>query len=230
MLILPVRAIILYFLVVLIIRLMGKHQIGQLQPYELVITIMISELASVPMQDTEIPLINGIIPMFTLLFIQVILSLISMKSPLIRQWISGKPSILVANGQIDQTELSRLRYNLTDLLEQLRLKGFPNIADVNYAILETSGKLSVIPKSQNRPVEPEDLKLTTVEEGLPALLIEDGLLKTANLAKNNISEVWLLDQLQRLGFTAFDQIFLASCDASGKLFVQPKSFPKERLS
>jgi uncharacterized membrane protein YcaP (DUF421 family) len=202
---------------------MGKHQIGQLQPYELVITIMISELAAVPMQDTEIPLINGIIPILTLLLIQISLSMLSLKNDRFRRLISGGPSILIERGLINQAELSRLRYNVTDLLEQLRLKGFSNIADVEFAVLETSGKLSVIPKSQKRPVNPEDLKLNPPYEGLPTILIEDGRIKTENLHKSKLTEEWLSKELDKAGIKNAAHVFLASRDASGKLFIQPKN-------
>jgi uncharacterized membrane protein YcaP (DUF421 family) len=223
LLILPVRAGILYLLVVLIVRIMGKHQIGQLQPYELVITILISELAAVPMQDTDIPLINGIIPILTLLFIQITLSFISLKSETARWIICGGPSILIENGKIIQKELTRLRYNINDLLEQLRLKDFPNISDVEFAILETSGKLSVIPKSQKRPVNTEDLQIKTSYEGLPMTLIIDGILKRENLKAAKLDEKWLLTELGKFGLHSWKQVLLASLDTSGRLFIQPKT-------
>ena len=209
-------------MVVLIVRIMGKHQIGQLQPYELVITIMISELAAVPMQDTDIPLLNGIIPILTLLVIQVTLSLISLKSGTARRIINGSPSILIENGKIVEREITRLRYNLNDLLEQLRLKDIPNIADVEFAILETSGKLSVIPKSQKRPVNPADLQIQTEYEGLPTVLIIDGAVKKEHLARINLTEDWLLGELKKFGYHSFKEIFLASLDTSKHLFIQPK--------
>ena len=230
MLTLPIRAAILYILVVLIIRIMGKHQIGQLQPYELVITILISELAAVPMQDTDIPLINGIIPILTLLVIQITLSLISLKSTTARRIICGGPSILVENGKIHQLELTKLRYSISDLLEQLRLKNIPNISDVEYAILETSGKLSVIPKSQKRPVNPEDLKIETQYEGLPLTLIIDGELQHKQLQESKISEDWLRKQINQFGFSQWNQIFLASLDSTGKLFIQAKDTGRRKTS
>ena len=223
MLVLPIRTFILYLLVVLIIRIMGKHQIGQLQPFELVITIMISELAAVPMQDTDIPLLNGIIPILTLLLIQISLSLLSLKSNTARKIICGGPSILIENGHIVQNELTRLRYSLNDLLEQLRIKNFPNIADVEYAILETSGKLSIIPKSQKRPVNPEDLNLNIPYEGLSTALIIDGSLEQKNLQRLNLSEDWLRNELQKFQLTQWNEVFLASLDSSGRLFLQPKT-------
>jgi uncharacterized membrane protein YcaP (DUF421 family) len=227
MLTLPIRAGILYILVVIIVRIMGKHQIGQLQPYELVITILISELAAVPMQDTDIPLINGIIPILTLLLIQITLSLISLKSATARLIICGGPSILIENGKIQQSELTKLRYSINDLLEQLRLKNIPNISDVEYAILETSGKLSVIPKSQKRPVNPEDLKITTSYEGLPMPLIIDGVLQRKQLKKSHITEDWLQSEISKFGLSNWNQILLASLDTTGRLFIQPKDVQRE---
>ena len=222
MLILPLRAAILYLLVVLVVRIMGKHQIGQLQPYELVITIMISELAAVPMQDTDVPLINGIIPIFTLLIIQVSLSLLSLKSEKARRIICGGPSILIENGRINEPELTRLRFNLNDLIEQLRLKNSPNIADVEYAILETSGKLSVIPKSNKRPLQPEDLQLKTNYEGLPTTLIIDGVIQSNNLKMINLSEDWLRSELLQRGISDQREVLFASLDTQGLLYFQPK--------
>lgn len=222
MLILPIRAAILYLLVVLIVRIMGKHQIGQLQPYELVITIMISELAAVPMQDPDIPLINGVIPILTLLLIQLSLSLLSLKNETARRIICGGPSILIENGKINERELTRIRYNINDLLEQLRLKDFYNIADVEYAILETSGKLSVIPKSQKRPVTPEDLQLTTQYEGLPVPLVVDGVILHHNLPRTNHDQAWLEDELRKFGFQSPREVLLASLDTTGKLYFQGK--------
>ncbi|MCL6590732.1 MAG: DUF421 domain-containing protein [Firmicutes bacterium] len=228
MLILPIRAAILYLVVVLIVRIMGKHQIGQLQPYELVITIMISELAAVPMQDPDIPLINGIIPILTLLLIQISLSFLSLKSDFARRIICGGPSILIENGKINERELARIRYNVSDLLEQLRLKDFFNIADVEYAILETSGKLSVIPKSQKRPATPEDLQLPTEYEGLPVPLIVDGVLLRHNLQRIHQDQAWLEEELRKSGFTSPREVLLASLDTSGKLYFQGKEKGKAR--
>ncbi len=140
-----IRTLILFVMVVIGLRLMGKRQIGQLQPYELVIVIMLSALAAIPMENTGVPLFSGLFPIFTLIVAQVALSYISLKSERARGIICGTPSVLIENGKILEKELSRLRYNINDLLEQLRSKNTPNITDVEFAILESSGQLSVIP-------------------------------------------------------------------------------------
>ena len=147
------RALILYILVVIVMRIMGKRQIGQLQPFELVIAIMISELAAVPMQNTGIPLVYGIIPILTLLILQLLISYLSIKSIRFRALICGKPAMLLKKGRIRESELRKEMYTLSDLLEQLRINNCPNVSDVEYAILETSGQLSVIPKSQKKAAD-----------------------------------------------------------------------------
>ncbi|WP_028309215.1 DUF421 domain-containing protein [Desulfitibacter alkalitolerans] len=222
MLIIFARTIILFLLVMIVIRVMGKRQIGELQPFELVLAIMIAELATVPMEDKEIPLINGIIPILTLLLLQVIITFISLKSDKLRGLISGTPSVLIENGKIIESELRKLRYNLTDLLEQLRLKNFPNIADIEYAILETSGELSIIPKSQKRPVTPEDLNIHTAYEGLTLPLIMDGHVKLNNLQKLNLDTKWLNAELNKFGIKSTTEVLLASLDTKGELYIQKK--------
>lgn len=222
MLVVFVRTLILFLVVVIAMRIMGKRQIGQLQPFELAVAIMISELAAVPMQDTGVPLLNGIVPIVTLLIAQILLSLISLKSINARAIICGKPSILVENGKIKEDVFRREMYTLNDLLEQLRSKNIPNIADVEFAILETNGQLSVIPKSQKRPANPEDLKIPTKYEGLPLDVIVDGKINNANLEKSKIDKEWLLGELARQGVADVKDALFASIDSEGKLYLQKK--------
>ncbi|ADG81305.1 hypothetical protein Tfer_2820 [Thermincola ferriacetica] len=223
MLIVIIRTLILFVFVATAMRIMGKREIGQLQPYELVIAIMLSELAAIPMENTGIPLLNGITPILTLLMAQVVLSYISLKSSRARAVICGTPSVLIENGKIKEKELARLRYNINDLLEQLRVKNVPNISDVEFAILETSGQLSVIPKSQKRPIVPEDMNLPTKYEGLPYTLIVDGEIMYKNLAKLNLDVAWLKQQLNSFGIADPKQVLFASLDTQGNLYYQKKS-------
>lgn len=222
MLIVIVRTLILYALVVVAMRLMGKQQIGQLQPFELVITLMISELASIPMENTGVPLMNGITPILTLIFAQVLLSYISLKSDRARAIICGRPSVLIENGKIIEAELKKMRYNLSDLLEQLRAKDLPNVADVEFAILETNGNLSVIPKSDRRPVTPEDLRLSVQKEGPAYTLITDGRIVERNLSKSSYDLKWLEMKLQELGILSHKDVLLATVDSQGKFYCQKK--------
>ena len=181
---------------------------------------MLSELAAIPMENPGIPLINGITPILTLLIAEVLLSFISLKSERARAIICGTPSVLIENGKIVEPELQRLRYNLSDLMEQLRAKNIPNVADVEFAILETSGQLSVVPKSQKRPVIPEDLQLNTKYEGIPYTVIMDGHIIHKNLTKMNLDIHWLLEQLKSFDIAKPEDVLFASLDSEGKLYYQ----------
>lgn len=218
-----IRSLILFTVIVIGLRLMGKRQIGKLQPYELVVVILLADLAAIPMADTGIPFVRGLAPILVLLVAQVVLSYVSLKSEKARGIICGTPSVLIENGKIVEKEMSRLRYNINDLLEQLRSMNMPNIADVEFAILETSGQLSVIPKSQKRPVVPADLNLPTKYEGLPVTLIIDGYVFPKNLAKINLTEEWLKSELQKFNINSYKDVLFASLDQEGKLFYQVKS-------
>ena len=222
MLIVLIRTFIIYIVVVITMRIMGKQQIGQLQPFEFVIAILIADLAAIPMQNPEAPLMHGIIPILTLLVLQYLLSYVSLKSEVARGVICGKPAILIENGIIVESELKKIRYNINDLLEQLRIKDYPNISDVEFAILETKGELSIIPKSQKRAVMPEDLNIPTQYEGLPITLIIDGVLLEENLPLANIEKSWLLEELQKQNIQTIKETLFATLDTQGNLYVQKK--------
>lgn len=221
MLVVFTRALVLYIIVVISMRIMGKRQIGQLQPFELAIAIMISELAAVPMQNTGIPLINGIIPILTLLIAQLLMSLLALKSIRARALICGKPTILIEKGEIKEEELRKELYTINDLLEQLRIKDFPNISDIEYAILETNGQLSVIPKSQKRPLTPHDMNIKTDYEGITIDVIIDGHIMANNLRIAGKDEKWLLHELHKQHYITPSDILFACIDSSGKLYYQP---------
>jgi len=225
MLLIIIRTLILYIAVVTVMRIMGKQEIGQLQPFELVVALMVADLAAIPMQNTGIPLLSGIIPIIVLMTCQVALSYISMKSIKARNVICGCPSVVVANGKLVESELRYQRYNIHDLLEQLRSKNYPNLADIEFAILETNGELSVIPKSQKRPLQPDDLQIKTQYEGMPMALIIDGKVNEKNLCKANLSVDWLRNELIKFGIDDFKKVFFASLDTAGKLFYQLKTKP-----
>lgn len=145
--------------------MMGKRQVGEMQPSELVVAIMISDLASIPMQDVGIPLLSGVIPIFTLIVIEIALSQTSLKSRKFRKLLTGKPSVIIHNGKILRDEMEKLRFNHDDLKEQLRIQGYVGIKDINFAILETNGQLSIIPKPQKQQVSVEDLKKNNTKKG-----------------------------------------------------------------
>ena len=223
MLIIFVRTLILYILIIIVLRLMGKRQIGQLQPSELVVALIIADLAAVPMAEVGIPLINGIIPIITLYIMEELLSFISLKSEAARGLISGKPSILVVHGVIIEKELGRLRYNLNDLLEQLRLKNFSNLEEVDYAILETSGQLSVIPKLENKPVTKKDMNIKPTQNRLPVTVIIDGRTNSDNLHKTGLSNEWLSRELKKNKIASDKDVFFAYLNPEGKFLYQLKA-------
>jgi len=219
------RTIILYTTVLVLIRLMGKREVGQLSAFDLVVAIMIAELAAIPMEKTEIPLYLGIFPIVILVMAEMILAKVSLKSEKMRAFINGTPSVVIEKGMILQDEMRKLRFNVNDLLSQLRQKDVSNIADVEYAILETSGKLSVILKPEKQPVLKQELNITVLSKGLPISLITDGHVSRQNLAKAKVSEDWLLEQIKQQGYNNFDEVFLASLDEQGNIFLSPKQFP-----
>ncbi len=222
MLIVFTRALVLYSLVVLVMRMMGKRQIAEMQPFELVITIMIADLAATPMEDTGIPLINGVIPIVTLLSVQVIMSYISLKSQAFRNFICGKPSIIIERGNVVQSELSRLRININDLLEQLRSKNYPNLNDVDYAILETNGELSVIPKGEKRNVTTGDMGIYVAPEQLPITLIVDGEILEENLQTSGQDKKWVKNQLKENNIDRVEDVFFAFLSSDQTFYAQAK--------
>nr|WP_207719428.1 DUF421 domain-containing protein [Clostridium sp. cel8] len=203
-------------------RLMGKKQIGEMEPFELVIAIMISELASLPMQDTRISILRGIIPIITLLFLQSTIAFLQLKSEKMRLLFSGSPTILINKGVLNLKELRREKFNLNDLLEELRLQGYYNISDIEYAVLETSGKISVIPKTNLSPVTKEDMKVTSPQDRLPITLILDGKLNLKNLKIINKDKSWLNNKLKKDNIDSVEDVLIAMIDSKGKLFYQCK--------
>jgi len=201
---------------------MGKRQVGQLQPFELVIILIISEFTAIPSQDTSIPLLAGLMPVFVLLLLGVAIAQLTLKSEKARGIICGTPALLINKGQILEDQLRKNRYNLSDLLEQLRVKNVPDIADVEYAILETNGQLSVIPKTNRRPVNPEDMQIQVKPETLPYTLIMDGKVQYSNFTKAGINENWLNQQLKQANIKRAEDVFFACIDSHGQFFYQLK--------
>ncbi len=218
-----IRTIILYTVVVVVMRIMGKRQIGELQPFELVIAIMISELAAVPMQDTGIPLLNGIIPILTLMIIEVAISYITLKSRKARKIVCGSPSVLIKDGKILEDQMRIQRFNLSDLMEELRTSGYLNLSDVEFAILETSGKVSIIPKSDSTPVTRKDLNIKQPEELLPLAIIMDGELIEHNLQISGQNMTWLMARLKENGAKGINDVFIAIIDSNGQFYLQRRN-------
>ena len=220
MLVLVIRTLIIYALIIISIRIMGKRQIGEMQPSELVVAIMISDLASVPMQSIDLPLVSGIIPVFTLIVAEIIMSFLSLKSRFIRKIISGEPNVIISNGRVKEKELEKLRFNLNDLLEQMRISGNFDVADIEMAILETNGQLSIVPKTEARGVTIRDLKIKdAIKDSVPCMLISDGTLVEAELKRSGRGKKWLMTELDKRNLRVKD-VFIASLSADGRLYIQ----------
>ncbi|MGI6083683.1 MAG: YetF domain-containing protein [Limnochordia bacterium] len=227
MLIIAARTLILYFLLVFVTRVMGKRQVGELQPFEFVLAILLADMAAISMGDKETPLLNSLVTIFTLTLAHVLVSYIALCSQRVRRLVCGRPSVVIENGIIQEHTMRSLRYSINDLLEQLRGKGYPNVADVEYALLETNGKLSVLPKSQHRPLTPGDMAIPTGYEGLPLTLIVDGKIDHEALRRAGLNAGWLQDRLQEYGITAYKDVLFASLDTAGRLFLQTKEASRE---
>ena len=220
-----IRTIILYIIVLVVMRFMGKREIGQLQPFELAISIMIADLATLPMAEPGIPISNGIIPILGLLVMHIIISLINMKSVKMREIICGKPSILIFRGRIDEKALRRERFTINELEERLRGQNIFNISDVEYAILETSGQVNVIQKPNKRTTIPEDFGIEPQYQGIAYDLIVDGKIMKENLQKLDKDYNWLVKQVEPFGIMP-EEALVATIDASGNFYCQEKENKK----
>ena len=182
-----IRTVILYLVVMLSVRLMGKRQIGELQPGELAVTILLSEIAAIPIQDNEIPLANSIIPLAILISLEIVSSILSMKSLRFRVIAAGNPVTVIENGQLLEKELKTLRLSVSDILSALRQKDVFNIEDVDYAVVETNGSLSVMLKAKKQPVTPSDAKISVENAGMPYPVIIDGRITESNFHFCNLT-------------------------------------------
>lgn len=203
-----IRTFVLYLALVITVRLMGKRQLGELEPAEFVVTMLIANLAAIPMQDSAIPLLSGLVPILTVLGVQLVLSVLSMKSITIRRWLCGKPVILMSNGKIVEKNLRRARITLDELSEHLRQKDILDFSMVKYAILETDGQLSVFLYAQYKPVPASG---NAKDPSLPVTIISDGKLLKQNLPAAGRDQNWLRKELQARNATV-EQTLLMTVD------------------
>ncbi|MCI8656118.1 MAG: DUF421 domain-containing protein [Oscillospiraceae bacterium] len=210
------RTLILYFILMTGLRLMGKRQIGELEPSELVLTLIISDLAAVPMQDFGIPLVNGVFPIVTLLCVSMLLSFFSLKSIRFRGLVCGYPTVIIRDGKVLQQNMARNRFTVDELLEQLRSQGYSDLTAVKYAVLETSGQVSVLPYTKDSPVTPQVMNLTSQDDvTLPVLVINDGHIMSENLSASGYDALWLDKQLKERRLTSPRQVFFMTVDETG---------------
>lgn len=222
MVIAVVRTIILYLLIVFCFRILGKHQVSELEPAEFVLTLIIADVAAVPMQDFGIPLVSGIIPILCLLSLSMILSVLNMKSLTLRKLFSGSPSILIRDGKPEQKEMRRTRMTMDELLEELRLQGYTTPSAIQYAILETNGQMSILPYSSEKPPAAKDTGQSVSKTTLPIVLINDGHLLSKNLTDSGHNLQWLQKQLKKNGAKCIQDVFYLTVDSNNEVYFVSK--------
>ncbi len=232
MLIVAIRTFIMYFAVLLAIRIMGKSELSKMSPFQMVIAFMIAELAAIPIDSPDASLINGVIAIAMLMFMQVLISFLTTKSEGFKVLISGRPTMLIEQGRLNVKEMARQRITTTDLLEQLRIENCPSISDVEYAILESNGQLSIIQKPDSRPLTPKDMNIAVAGNAMPVILISDGNIYEDNLAPAGLDQAALMAKLKKAGASSVKDVFLAFCDSEKKLHIymgndSSKPFAKE---
>ena len=213
-----IRTILLYLILMVGLRAMGKRQIGELEPIELVLTLLISDLAAVPMQDFGIPLLNGVVPILTLLSLSMLLSWASMHSIRFRRLICGNPTTLIKDGVLQPQAMRRNRFTLDELIEELRAQGVTDLKSVKYAVLETNGQLSVLLYPEFQPATPHQLgKAVRDDIFLPSILINDGRVIHRTLAERGLDDAWLAKMIRARGYRDTREILLLTIDNAGKI-------------
>jgi len=210
------RGMMLYIAMIMLMRALGKRQLGQFQPYEFAMTILLADVISAPMESVSTPLLHGLLPVAAMFVVHGTVTLLCMKSDRVRAFVSGKPSVVISHGVIDQQQLDRLCLSLADLLEGLRGAGFLDPAEVNTAIIEANGTISAFPKPEKRPPTAGEMNLQPEKSGLPMILVMDGRIQPHNLAQTGKNEKWLHRQVN------VENTYLASLDVCGRLLVQMK--------
>ena len=221
MLTILIRAVLLYFILTLSMRAMGKRQLGQFQPYEFVMAMLIANLVALPMSDISTPLLHGVLPVAALYVVHALITLLSMRSDRVRAVISGKPSLLISKGIIQQDELTRLCLTISDLLEGLRSAGYLDPSEVGTAVMEANGTITAFPRASRRPVTAQEMNIDPGYEGMPMVLIMDGRIQPHNLQSAYLTEQWLTDTLAARSLSR-EQVFLCVIDTQGRMTVQDR--------
>lgn len=225
-----IRTLILFFVTTIVLRLMGKRQLAQLQPYEVVITLMISDVATQPMSDVEVPLLGGVVAILTLLLLHSLLSVLSYASMPMRRLICGRPSVLIREGRICEEEMERLCFDLSDLMEGVRSAGVIGLHEVDAAVLETNGTLSVFRSEKSSPPSREEMGVKAKYNGIPLLLILDGKMQRRSMCIADLDESWLRRLLQGQGIERDKDVLVAALNTQGELLVQEKGAQGRRFT
>lgn len=208
--------------VMVALRVMGKREIGELSVFDFVVSVMIAELSTLPMEDTAVPLYRSVLAIAALVILQIVVAFVQLKSHRFRHWVDGEPTVLIEHGNIKDKEMKKIRYTMHDLLTQLRDKGIANVADVEFAILETSGTLSVFPVAEKRPLTPADINQQVKHEVIPLPVVIDGQPVQKTLALIHRDRTWLSQEIQRLGYGDVTKVAFATVDEAGNLHVDKR--------
>ena len=217
-----IRTLLLYICVIVALRIMGKRQIGELEPSELVITILVSELAAIPMQDLGVPLLSGVIPIVTLISLEILVSFVSLKSIRLRRLLNGRPAIIIRSGQLDRHKMQQMRITVDEVLEALRENNIGSISEVKYGVIEPSGQLSYVLQTPYRPTTAEMLNLSPQDSGLPYIVISDGHIIHQNLQKLNKTVSDIEKLVHKSKIDSVKDVFLMTLDDCGNQFIQAK--------
>jgi len=217
-----IRVLIIYTTVLIFLRIMGKRQIGEMQPYEVVITLIIADLATLPMSDTNIPLLHGIMPLAILVLIHYLITILTRKNIRFRRIISGRPVVVISPKGLEYLAFKDLNLNIDDLIEMLRQKGFYSFDQILYAIIETNGKLSVIPKSENAPATAQDVGVNNPQANLPVIIISDGKTMQGQMQNLDLTIDKVNDILKHLKIKSIKDVIIMTLEKNGKLFYQTK--------
>ncbi|MBQ8953094.1 MAG: DUF421 domain-containing protein [Clostridia bacterium] len=228
MLTLFIRAIILYVALVAFTRAMGKRQLGQFQPYEFVMTMLIADLVAVPMSDVSTPLLHGLLPVAAMFVVHSLITLLSLRSDRMRSFFSGKPSVIIARGVWQQAEMQRLCLTISDVLEGLHAAGILDPTEAETALVEANGSISAFPRSALRPATAQDMGVKSVYQGAPVILVMDGRVQAGSLAAAGLEEGWLRDRLSARGLSP-EQAFFCTLDTQGVMTVQDRQGNVTRL-
>lgn len=221
-----VRSVLLYAVSLLAMRTMGKREVGQLQPFELVVVIMIAELAATPMGGVGIPLLYGILPMAALVVCHGVMTALSMRSQRFRAWLSGQPTVLMRNGVICEKQMRKSAMDLNDLMEAIRTAGILDPSEAGTIVLEPGGQVNVFPKADFRSVCARDLHLQVQREGLPLPLVMDGVVQHENLNRGQLTEAWLREIASSIGYPDLSQVLFLCLNTQGEMLIQGKGKKK----
>ncbi len=210
------RGMMLYIVMILVMRALGKRQLGEFQPYEFAMTILLADVVSAPMESVSTPMLHGILPVAAMFVVHGAITVLSMHSDKVRAFVSGKPSVVISKGVIDRRQLDKLCLSLSDLLEGLRGAGFLDPSEVGTAVIEANGTISAFAKPEKRPPNTAEMNIATGNEGMPMILVMDGRVQPHNLAQTGRDEAWLK------GMVNVEQTYLASLDTRGQMLVQNK--------